>query len=209
MNNAQLNLLSTLIMGILIVIVFSAFRNDRSQYRNPDYERISLEHFDVLYSEDMEQPVQVKYDVMCPDSNIRRGNYSFKKSPFIHTSDDDDYKNNVWDKGHMAPVQSLDCSDKMIRSTFTYLNCAMQHQTLNRGLWRELEEYENELASKYGEVSVIVRCTFHRDSLPTETGVTIPHSFVKEILFDDSLVVYEIPNSESVRGKKLEDFILQ
>ena len=51
----------------------------------------------------------------------------------------DDYVNNVWDKGHLAPAAAFNCDRETIKKTFSYLNCALQHEGLNRGPWKELE----------------------------------------------------------------------
>jgi DNA/RNA endonuclease G (NUC1) len=63
------------------------------------------------------------------------------------TSDTRDYLN-VYDRGHLAPAADFNCDLASLR-TFTYLNCALQYDELNRGVWRLLEEHERVLAKKY------------------------------------------------------------
>jgi DNA/RNA endonuclease G (NUC1) len=43
----------------------------------------------------------------------------------IKTSDTRDYLNNVYDRGHLAPVADFNCDLATLRKTFTYLNCAL------------------------------------------------------------------------------------
>jgi endonuclease G len=59
-----------------------------------------------------------------------------------------DYLNNVYDRGHLAPAADFNCDLATLRKTFTYLNCALQYDELNRGVWRLLEEHERVLAKK-------------------------------------------------------------
>jgi DNA/RNA endonuclease G (NUC1) len=87
--------------------------------------------FKVLYSQEMEQPLEVWYKVECPNGTASRKGMDFYVCDSIHTSSAEDYENNVWDKGHMAPAASFSCNGNMIWQTFTYLNCALQHQDLN------------------------------------------------------------------------------
>ena len=64
---------------------------------------------------------------------------NFYKEANIHTSDDHDYYNNEWDKGHMAPAIHFSDSVENLKATYSYVNSALQHMSLNRGAWRDLE----------------------------------------------------------------------
>ena len=64
----------------------------------------------------------------------------------IETSDNYDYVNNEYDKGHMAPAGSLNCDTDMLYKTFSYVNCALQQENLNRGVWKKLENRERVLS---------------------------------------------------------------
>ena len=85
-------------------------------------------------------------------------------------------KNNIWDKGHLAPAASFNCDKETLYKTFTYLNSALQHQGLNRGVWKELEGFERDLANFY-EVKVKVEVYFSQEKVPG--GATIPSGFRK------------------------------
>ena len=65
------------------------------------------ELYDVVYSEEYEQPLQVTYKIMCPTGEISRSGMDFWKPKGYKTSDNDDYKANVYDKGHMAPLSLI------------------------------------------------------------------------------------------------------
>ena len=53
--------------------------------------------------------------------------------------------------------EKFNCFDKeTLRETFNYLNCALQHESLNRGPWKELERFERDLSKVFEEVKVNV-----------------------------------------------------
>jgi DNA/RNA endonuclease G (NUC1) len=64
----------------------------------------------------------------------------------------------------LAPAADFNCDLASLRKTFTYLNCALQYDELNRGVWRLLEEHERVLAKKY-KVDIEVRCVFSNKSI--------------------------------------------
>jgi len=98
--------------------------------------------FTVMYSETLEQPLWIKYRSTNRPTNVNRGHMNFYKEKSILTSDDEDYKANVYDKGHGAPAATFSDSEENLKQTFSYLNSIMQDQYLNRGVWKMLEEQE-------------------------------------------------------------------
>ncbi len=113
--------------------------------------------FTLVYSEVLEQPKWVKYKVTCAENNVSRKGLDFYKEKTIHTSDNEDYVANDWDKGHMAPAAAFGCNAELLKQTFTYLNSALQHKSLNRGVWKELEEYERQLRQKADDIEIYIR----------------------------------------------------
>ncbi len=102
--------------------------------------RVKNEVFDILYSQSLEQPLIIKYRSTNRPTNVNRGHMDFYKESNIKTSDGDDYKGNVYDKGHGAPAATFSDNEANLKQTFSYLNSIMQNQYLNRGEWRMLEE---------------------------------------------------------------------
>ena len=123
----------------------------------------------------------------------------------IHTSDNDDYKANIYDKGHLAPAASFNCDKETLYKTFTYLNSALQHQGLNRGVWKELEGFERDLANFF-EVKVRVEVEFSNEKVPG--GATIPSQFTKIISFGSQQHTFIFPN-ESTKGTKWGDYLVK
>ena len=103
---------------------------------------IENEVFKVWYNEVKEQPVKLIYTSTNRPKNVDRGSMNFYNEADYHTSDNADYYANVWDKGHLAPAATFSDSKENLKQTFSFLNCALQDQYLNRGEWRLLEEQE-------------------------------------------------------------------
>mgnify|MGYP003625866545 FL=1 len=143
--------------------------------------RIKTDIFTVVYSEVYEQPLQVNYKVLCPMGDASREGLDFRKWEGVKTSDKHDYSDNPYDKGHMAPAAAFNCSRDMVKATFSYLNCALQHQGLNRGPWKELERFERNLAKIWEDVNVTIYVEFHNEPQYVKGGAQIPSGFRKII----------------------------
>jgi endonuclease G len=160
---------------------------------NPDI-KISNNQFTITYSQKFEQPLIVEYDVACTETKFSRKGLDFYKCDSIHTSDNDDYANNEWDKGHMAPAADFACDEALLKGTFTYLNCTLQQEKLNRGVWRLLEAHERELAKK-GKTHVKIQCHFSTKSKKLPSGATIPDGYTKTITCGTVKEIYYFPNT--------------
>jgi endonuclease G len=168
--------LVVILLPLLVACQKQATLQGKKELR--DSVLVQSEIFTVMYSEKFEQPLWVKYTIKCPSGNASRTGMDFYTNDSVHTSDNEDYANNVYDKGHMAPAAAFNCNKDMLYKTFSYLNCALQNQYLNRGVWRLLEVRERELALT-GEVNVTIVLNFGSNKLAT--GATVPISFKKEI----------------------------
>lgn len=156
--------------------------------------------FKVRYSERLEQPLEIWYRVQCPYGDASRSGMDFYKVSGIKTSDNDDYVNNEWDKGHLAPAAAFNCDKETLKKTFSYLNCALQHEGLNRGPWKELEEFERGLAKISDDVMVHIIVVFSELPSTVPGGATIPSAFIKEITFNGIVYSFLFPN-ENVSGQ--------
>lgn len=167
---------------------------------------IKTDIFEVNYSEKLEQPLWLKYEISCVNGELKRPELDFRKITGTHTSDNLDYKNNIWDKGHLAPSATFNCNEDMQESTFTFLNCALQHEKLNRGPWYQLEEFERNLASFY-KVNVKINLVFDDSSIILPTGATVASFFIKTIQFGNESIIVKFPNKD-VSGRKWSEFII-
>jgi endonuclease G len=145
--------------------------------------KVSTQIFNVIYSQQLEQPLELTYRSTNRPTNVNRGSMDFWLEPKIKTSDSKDYEKNVYDKGHLAPAATFSDNMENLKSTFSYLNCALQNQYLNRGEWRLLEEQERKWDDTQN-LTVKVTLSFDKASIVLPTGATVPKAFTKHIYFE-------------------------
>ena len=172
---------------------------------------IKTDIYEVLYNTKFQQPIAVNYTVFCkPDSpKYDRDGISFKPYPGLVTSNGADYTANVYDKGHMAPASTFACKESWLKETFSYANCALQHQGLNRGTWAALERFERNLAGVHQEVEVYIEIYFSDKWTSNSNPARIPSNFVKVITWKqngkEKSISFDFPN-EDTTGKSFWQF---
>ena len=181
-------LLLTLIF-ILPIFVFS-----QKTLRDSIYIKTNM--FEIVYSEKLQQPKFIRYTVQCPNGTANRKGMDFYTCDSILTSDNKDYENNPYDKGHLAPAADFNCDRDMLFKTFTYLNCSLQQENLNRTTWRLLEARERELAKKNKTVVVEIRCVYSKTSVVLPTGATVPDGYFKTIKYGKTTEKYYFKNEK-------------
>lgn len=197
-----LNVIATLIIFHLTAL---------AQGHPSDIIEIKTDIYEVLYNTEYQQPIAVKYTIFCkPDSpTYERAGISFKAYPGLAGSNSADYKDNVYDKGHMAPANTFACTEQWLRETFSYANCALQHQGLNRGTWAALERFERNLAGVYDEVHVDIAIYFGDKFTTNSDPARIPSSFVKTISWTEGKkeksISFDFPNGDTT-GKSFWQF---
>ena len=139
--------------------------------------------FEVLYSQSLEQPLIIKYRSTNRPTNVNRGAMDFYKESTIKTSDADDYKANIYDKGHGAPAATFSDNMENLKQTFSYLNCIMQDKYLNRGEWRMLEEQIRKWDDTEN-ITVLIKTFFDTPVKKVATGAAIPSHLQKHIYFE-------------------------
>jgi DNA/RNA endonuclease G (NUC1) len=172
-----------------------------SQRALRDSVLVKSDIFTIMYSEKLEQPLWIRYTVLCPTGKASRAGMDFYTNDTVHTSNNEDYADNVYDKGHMAPAADFNCNTQILIKTFSYINCALQNQYLNRGAWRLLEAHERELALT-GDVSVLITLYFGKNRLAT--GATVPVSFKKQISHKGKTECYFFLNERPISSNYLD-----
>lgn len=185
------------LVSILLALTYLSC-TAQDDFNTPDLKetvKVETPIFTVWYSETKEQPVSLVYKSSNRPKNVDRGSMNFRTEKDYHTSDNADYYRNVWDKGHLAPAATFSDSMDNLKQTFSYLNCALQNQYLNRGEWRMLEEAERDW-DDFEELEVTIDIEFSDSILPT--GATIPSKFIKHIYLTKNNVweCYDFPNTK-------------
>lgn len=188
-----MRLLKNIVTTLFLTLLLITSANAQTSLENI---KIKTDIFEIEYSQKYQQPLNVKYIVQCPVGDEERDGMIFKKYKGVLTSDDADYINNVWDKGHMAPAGAFTCNATKLLETFSYLNCALQHESLNRGPWKELEHFEKDLTKVFTSVSIEIRLHFeNKPEYWLKTGALIPIGFTKIIKCDNKTFEFYFPNT--------------
>ena len=170
-----------LISLLLVLITVVSY----SQGITPITQNIIVKNnvFEVLYSQELEQPLKIKYRSTNRPTNVNRGTMDFYKEPNIKTSDAADYAKNIYDKGHGAPAATFSDNQENLKQTFSYLNCILQDQYLNRGEWRLLEEQERKWDDTE-DLTVLIKVFFDNPVKRLPTNAAIPSYLQKHIYFE-------------------------
>ena len=183
----------------LIPFIFLLFSFTGDSYQSE--VNIKTPIFEVLYSEVLEQPLWLIYESTNRSTNVNRGSMDFYTEKDVHTSDKHDYYRNVWDKGHLAPAATFSDNMENLKQTFSYLNCALQDQYMNRGEWRFLEEQERKWDDSEN-LKVKVELIFEKEHIVLPTGGHVPTAMIKHIYFtkQNKWKCFNFPNSKPTKG---------
>ena len=139
------------------------------------------------FCEQRKAPAWVSYRVFKldhPDSPPRPSRFLVDDRTLAKVNHDD-YTRSGYDRGHMAPNYAIGSryGAAAQRETFLMSNIVPQEPTLNRTVWRLLEErVAKEYAMNFEEVWIITGPVYdeHKESL--KSGVEIPDGFFKIIV---------------------------
>jgi DNA/RNA endonuclease G (NUC1) len=167
---------------------------------------VKNEVFHVNYSETLEQPLWVIYTSKNRPKNVDRGSMNFYTVDGICTSDNKDYYRNVYDKGHMAPAATFSDSYENLKLTFSYLNCSLQNQYLNRGEWRLLEEQER-VWDETEDLTIKIIPVYSEGSVRLASRGVVPDAYHKHIKFETQKMIkcYYFLNDKPEKGWEEHD----
>lgn len=135
----------------------------------------------------------------------------------------DDYTGSGYDRGHQAPAGNQTKDSALKDQTFYMSNIAPQRPSMNRGIWKVLEDKTRSWVIRYGhayEWTGPIRCD--RQSPLTgqppcerrtigKNAVAVPLYFYKIILVHDQSkwksIAFVVPNSDFKRPYHLESYI--
>ena len=208
MNKEIFIYMKRIIIGLSLLLCVGVFQSSFGQDRTD--VRIKNNVFSVSYNETLEQPNWVEYEVRNITKKFDRGSMDFYTPKNVYTSDNEDYKNNVWDKGHMAPAAAFTDTKENLKTTFSYLNCSLQFDKLNRGAWRELEAQERAWAKQFGTLKVRIVLHFKPNHLVLPTGGHIPNGYWKHITFPNgNKECFYFPNSTRTKHWSKYEIVCQ
>jgi endonuclease G len=129
-----------------------------------------------------------------------------------------DYRNSGYDRGHMAPAEAMDRSNRVMSESFLLSNMAPQVGVgFNRHIWAYLEAGVRGWVEQLGSLTVITGPVFavDTDSVSYEVigrnNVAVPTHFYKIIvdaqdLNDVEALAFMLPN-ENLTGRQYSEFL--
>lgn len=164
-------------------------------------DEITLKHknYTTVFSKSKKYPVHVEWWVTksgleCANPVARKD--KFIPDPLLKKDSDvaDDYVGSGFDRGHLAPAADNRCGGaEVMEESFFFTNMAPQYPGLNRGQWKNLEEWTRYLATQHDSVLVKAGCVgeakkIKRLSIPTHCWKVI---YVKKL---NETTAYVFPN---------------
>ena len=123
-----------------------------------------------------------------------------------------DYRGSGYSRGHMVPAEDFSWSDEAIRSTYVLSNAVPQLQSVNAGVWRELELAIREIAARSDATYVVTGPIYvGREIESIGAGqVAVPTHFFKAVLALEgahkTMYAAIVPNAPSSRRRSLDEF---
>jgi endonuclease G, mitochondrial len=187
-----------LVICNLLITVTLYSQNKPAQLHEPcegDGQILRYNEFALQYAEEFEQAFGVAYVLESEELDfpnpVTRSSSLFKADINVETGSAvlDDYRNSGYDRGHLSRAEYNKRTEESYRESFLLSNMSPQvgrHFNQTGGLWYRAEEYEMELARKYGKIYGVSGPIFIND-LGTigHSGVTVPGFFYKVITFQD------------------------
>ena len=101
------------------------------------------------------------------------------------------------DRGHMAPAGNNTQNDQIMSESFFLSNMVAQVANNNRGIWKQLETWERDWASKGGDFYIVSGGIFDPGYPVTGNGLGIPTRLYKVIFEKNSgqAMAYLMPNA--------------
>lgn len=120
-----------------------------------------------------------------------------------------DYKEPVYDRGHLAPSASMDFSEKSMEESFLLSNMTPQLPGFNRRGWAEIEKSVRIWAKQRGIIDVVTGPLFLDGQEKKIGGVAVPSHFFKAVLDIETgeTIAFLIPHKDFGQ-KEIPSFIV-
>ena len=170
-----------------------------------DTVRVRHGNYESVFSVSKRYPVLVEWTVTrskleCKDA-VKRTDKFLPDPQLKKESDiDDDYVKTGFDRGHLSPAADARCNAKHMEESFYFTNMAPQYPGLNRGQWKNLEEWTRILAVENDSVIVKAGCVGEAQKM---NRVVVPTHCWKVIYVKGQSEAYVFPNVPE-RSKSFE-----
>ena len=170
-----------------------------------DTVRVKHGNYESVFSVSKRYPVLVEWTVTRSKlecKNPAKRTDKFLPDPQLkkESNIDDDYVKSGFDRGHLSPAADARCSEKHMAESFYFTNMAPQYPGLNRGQWKNLEEWTRILAVENDSVFVKAGCVGEAQKM---NRVAVPTHCWKVIRVKNQTEAYVFPNVPE-RSKSFE-----
>jgi endonuclease G len=191
---------------VLILPTLLAAQPDRFSLpacNGPDQELATKTAFVLCHSATLRVPIWTAYELRPNQQNDTPRPKQFQKDLSLRQegATNTDYKHSGYSRGHLVPAEDI----AEPADTFLLSNTVPQDQSMNAGIWRQLENKVRKIAANSDAVYIITGTIF--DSAEIESigpgKVAVPTHLYKAVLAlrEDSITLYVaiIPNQSSIR----------
>jgi endonuclease G len=170
-----------------------------------DTVRVKHGNYESVFSKSKKYPVLVEWVVTrskleCKNPTKRTDKFLPDPQVKKDSDVDDDYVKTGFDRGHISPAADARCNEKHMAESFYFTNMAPQYPGLNRGQWKNLEEWTRILAVENDSVIVKAGCVGEAFKI---TRVAVPTHCWKVIRYKNLTEAYVFPNVPE-RSKSFE-----
>lgn len=177
--------LSSYSIALLLAILCIGYTQAQNYLPQSGGEVIEHSYYTLAYSEEHEQAEWVYYHV-SPSSlsgtASRSDNFRVDDKVSTGSATLADYVGSGYDRGHLCPAASMSINSTAMSESFYMSNMSPQHPSLNRGMWKKLEEHVRDLALADSMLHVISGPVLS-SSIGTigANNVTVPEYYYKVI----------------------------
>jgi endonuclease G, mitochondrial len=173
---------------ILLLLALPLQAQDTVRVRHGNYESV--------FSVSKRYPVFVEWVTTRSELDCKvaakRGDRFLPDPQLRRESDlDNDYRSSGFDRGHLSPAADARCNQRHMDESFYFTNMAPQTAGLNRGQWKNLEEWTRILAVENDSVIVMAGCVGEARRIGR---VAVPTHCWKVVKVKNQTDAYVFPN---------------
>ena len=167
--------------------------------------RIVHKNYTTVFSKLLRYPILVEWgttrsELECKTPAKRTDKFLPDPQVGKESDIDKDYIKSGFDRGHISPAADTRCNDEHMAESFYFTNMAPQYPGLNRGQWKNLEEWTRILAVENDSVFVQAGCVGEASRI---NRVAVPTHCWKVIRVKGQTDAYVFPNVPE-RSKSFE-----
>lgn len=183
----------------------------------PVDEIIRHKTYTLSYNNDAKQAWWVAYIVNVEDisgsANRKEERFVIDKKVKRGSAEPEDYKSSGYDRGHLLPAGDRKATPQAMTETFLMSNVSPQRPSLNRGVWKDIEEQVRKWVKKEGRLFITtgpVLKPLPKNYIGVNNRVLVPEYFYKVVLDADApeykMIGFLVPNEGA--NEPMETYIL-